>query len=67
MRLSLQMRQAVLTRPTGKGRGGKVMSSHLAARDLLLIELRASAKNCFAMVQLDAQRRVVKYVEMLKV
>lgn len=58
--------QAALRVLAGQLRGSEVLSSPQAVRDFLRIKLGTLEHEVFAVIHLDAQHRVIEYVEMFR-
>ncbi|WP_084455130.1 JAB domain-containing protein [Comamonas composti] len=58
--------QAALRVLEGQLRGSEVLSSPQAVRDFLRIKLATLEHEVFAVIHLDAQHRVIEYVEMFR-
>ena len=58
--------QAALRVLAGQLRGTEMLSSPQAVRDFLRIKLGTLEHEVFAVIHLDAQHRVIEYVEMLR-
>ena len=58
--------QAALRMLAGQLRGTEMLSSPQAVRDFLRIKLGTLEHEVFAVIHLDAQHRVIEYVEMLR-
>ncbi|MBN9405949.1 MAG: hypothetical protein J0I00_11090 [Burkholderiales bacterium] len=58
--------QAALRVLAGQLRGTEMLSSPQAVRDFLRIELGTLEHEVFAVIHLDAQHRVIEYVEMFR-
>lgn len=58
--------QAALRVLAGQLRGTEMLSSPQAVRDFLRIQLGRLEHEVFAVIHLDAQHRVIEYVEMLR-